>query len=511
MAVPLGVVHYVYLIGVFAIVASMALRANVVVPAILATFAVAFAWSGNLISATIALFNGSLVAAKELFSIFLVIALMTSLLNALRALGADEKMVRPFRRIMTNGHIAFVVLAAMTYVISLFFWPTPAVPLVAATLLPAAIVAGLPALGAAVAIAIAGQGMALSSDYVIRVAPGISARAAGIPEMANVIADKALVLSLVTGAVALGLGYLAIRARIQAPSERHLTAWQSGATLGESLAEQREEIAPNIGSFDKSVIALQAAEGAPAASLSAAAAEPPASPWTTRMAILTPAVFGLLILFMLAPKLIPGMPELKGGDAAALVGGTAALLMLVATFAADGGKAMHTTADHIIDGLVFSFRAMGTVLPIAGFFFLGAAEFSGSILGLPSSTRGPDLLFEVIRASEHLIPHSPTVVAFAVMIVGMITGIDGSGFAGLPLTGALAGALGPVAQIDPTTLAAVGQMGAVWTGGGTLIAWSSLIAVAGFARVPVLDAVRILFLPVVAGLALSTIVAVVLW
>lgn len=498
----IGAVHYVYLLGVAAIILSMILRANVVVPAILATFAVALTFSGSLIAATIAIFNGSLVAAKELFSIFLVIALMTSLLNALRALGADQRMVQPFRRIMTNGHIAFVVLAAMTYVISLFFWPTPAVPLVAATLLPAAIVAGLPALGAAVAIAIAGQGMALSSDYVIRVAPGISARAAGIPDLANVVADKALILSLVTGAVALTLGYLAIRKRIARPSEQHLVAWQSGATLGESLAEQREEIAPNIGSFDKSVIALQAAEEATRA---------PASPWTVRMAILTPIVFGLLILFMLAPKVIPGLTELKGGDAAALVGGTAALLMLVATFAADGAKAMHTTADHVIDGLVFSFRAMGTVLPIAGFFFLGAAEFSGAILGLPSSTRGPDLLFEVIRSMEHLIPHSPAVVAFAVMIVGMITGIDGSGFAGLPLTGALAGALGPVAGIEPTTLAAVGQMGAVWTGGGTLIAWSSLIAVAGFARVPVLDAVRILFLPVVAGLVLSTIVAVVLW
>ncbi|MDB5377773.1 MAG: hypothetical protein JWR00_2219 [Rubritepida sp.] len=509
----IGAVHYVYLLGVAAIILSMILRANVVVPAILATFAVALTWSGSLIGATISIFNGSLVAAKELFSIFLVIALMTSLLNALRALGADQRMVQPFRRVMTNGHIAFFVLAAMTYVISLFFWPTPAVPLVAATLLPAAIVAGLPAIGAAVAIAIAGQGMALSSDYVIRVAPGISARAAGIPELAGVVADKALILSLVTGAVALTLGYLAIRKRIARPSEQHLVAWQSGATLGESLAEQREEIAPNIGSFDKSVIALQAAEGAavPAESLSAAAAAPSRSPWTNRMAILTPIVFGLLILFMLVPKVIPGLAELKGGDAAALVGGTAALLMLVATFAADGPKAMHTTADHIIDGLVFSFRAMGTVLPIAGFFFLGAAEFSGAILGLPSSARGPDLLFEVIRSMEHLIPHSPTVVAFAVMIVGMITGIDGSGFAGLPLTGALAGALGPVAGIEPTTLAAVGQMGAVWTGGGTLIAWSSLIAVAGFARVPVLDAVRILFLPVVAGLVLSTIVAVVLW
>ncbi|MDO9711869.1 hypothetical protein [Paracraurococcus lichenis] len=519
MDVPLTATHAVYLLGVAAIVLSMALRANVVVPAIIATFAVAATYTGSLIGATISVFNGSLVAAKELFSIFLVIALMTSLLNALRALGADQQMVQPFRRVMTNGHVAFATVAGITYLISLFFWPTPAVPLVAATLLPAAIVAGLPPVGAAIAIAVAGQGMALSSDYVIRVAPGISARAAGLPEAAGMVADKALVLSLVTGAVALGLGYLAIRGRIAAPSQRHLDRWQAGASMAESLAEQREQVAPNIGSFDKSVMALQAAEGVDAASgqpalagggtLAAAAEARPR--WRNIMAIATPVVFGLLILFMLAPKVIPGLPELKGGDAAALVGGTAALMMLAATFAADGARAMHTAADHIIDGLVFSFRAMGTVLPIAGFFFLGAGEFSGAILGLAKGAAAPDLLFEVIRAFDHLIPQNPTVVAFAVLLVGMITGIDGSGFAGLPLTGALSGALGPVAGIHPTTLAAVGQMGAVWTGGGTLIAWSSLIAVAGFARVPVLDLARTLFLPVCAGLILSTLLAVVLF
>jgi hypothetical protein len=98
-----------------------------------------------------------------------------------------------------------------------------------------------------------------------------------------------------------------------------------------------------------------------------------------------------------------------------------------------------------------------------------------------------------------------------VLVVGMITGIDGSGFAGLPLTGALSGALAPASGLAPTTLAAVGQMGAVWTGGGTLVAWSSLIAVTGFARVPVLEAVRVLFVPVILGLVASTVVAVVIW
>jgi lipopolysaccharide export LptBFGC system permease protein LptF len=54
-------------------------------------------------------------------------------------------------------------------------------------------------------------------------------------------------------------------------------------------------------------------------------------------------------------------------------------------------------------------------------------------------------------------------------------------------------------------------MGAVWTGGGTLIAWSSLIAVAGFARVNVLSLVRALLLPVLLALFISTICAVLIW
>lgn len=499
--VLLGPVHYVYLVGVAAIVAAMVLRANVVVPAILATFAVALTFQGSLVGATISVFNASLVAAKELFNIFLVIALMTSLLHALRAAGADVRMVRPFQKVMTNGTRGFFMLAAGTYVISLFFWPTPAVPLMAATLLPAAIAAGLPAMGAAVAVAVAGQGMALSSDYVIRVAPGISARAAGIPQMADAVADKALLLSLVTGAVALGLGYWRIRKGIRPASPQHLAEWQRGVTL----ADERAAVGESIGSFDKSSIAEGLAE-------SEAKDAPPAEPrWGAILAVATPVVFALVVLLMVAPGIFPGLPTIRGGDAAALVGGTAALMMIVAAFGTHGTQAMHRVADHVTEGLVFSFRAMGTVLPIAGFFFVGAVDTSGAILGLPSGTRGPDLLFEVVQAWQHLIPNQQLVVAFGVLIVGMVTGIDGSGFAGLPLTGALSGALAPAAGIDAATLAAVGQMGAVWTGGGTLVAWSSLIAVTGFARVPVLEAVRVLFLPVCLGLAASTVLAVLLW
>ncbi|WP_180320581.1 hypothetical protein [Alkalihalobacterium alkalinitrilicum] len=48
-------------------------------------------------------------------------------------------------------------------------------------------------------------------------------------------------------------------------------------------------------------------------------------------------------------------------------------------------------------------------------------------------------------------------------------------------------------------------MGSIWVGGGTLIAWSSLVAVAGFAKVPVRELVRKSFIPVVLGLIISTI------
>ena len=54
-------------------------------------------------------------------------------------------------------------------------------------------------------------------------------------------------------------------------------------------------------------------------------------------------------------------------------------------------------------------------------------------------------------------------------------------------------------------------MGAVWTGGGTLVAWSSLIAVAGFARVPVFQIVRSVMVPVLVGLGVSTVCAVLIW
>ncbi|GHE45927.1 hypothetical protein GCM10017673_54890 [Streptosporangium violaceochromogenes] len=524
----LGAAHWTYLAGIVVIIAVMIMRKNIVIPAVAATFLTAWAYTGNIITGLQSIFGASLTAAAELFNIFLIIALVTALLGALKALGADQRMIEPFRTVMRNGHTSYWVIAGVTYFISLFFWPTPAVPLIGAILLPVAIRAGLPPLGAALAIAIAGQGMALSSDYVMQVAPGLSAKAAGVS--AGVVADRAMILSLVVGVIALVLAYVAIRKTVTAPSLESLLAWEGGAETG-TVPATAPAATPATVPAAASTGTLTAAGGSPSGGGSAAS-EPPGPSGPSRspgepaaggvltpslvrrskaFALIVPLAFIGLVAYMLLGKFTDLVPETIGGQAAALVGGVAAVLLLFATLVTDGKRSLETCAEHVVDGLVFSVKAMGVVLPIAGFFFIGSDSFAGKIIGLEEGAKAPNFLFDLVNAGQSAIPHNSFVIAFAILAIGMITGLDGSGFAGLPLTGSLSGALGPASGVDPATLAAVGQMGCVWSGGGVLIAWSSLIAVAGFARVPVLDLARKAFVPVVAGLVAATIFAVIVF
>jgi hypothetical protein len=222
----------------------------------------------------------------------------------------------------------------------------------------------------------------------------------------------------------------------------------------------------------------------------------------------------VLIIYLIYSISSSGRSDgVKGGDAAALVGGIAAMTIFLAAFAEGRSTFLERSAEHVVDGLVFAFKAMGVVLPIAGFFFIGNGDFSGQILSIPAkadgSPAGPAFLYDLVLHGQQHLPDNAFVTAFGILVIGMIAGLEGSGFSGLPLTGSLSGSLGHVTGIDPATLAAVGQMGNIWSGGGTLVAWSALNAVAGFARVPVIELARKCFIPVVTGLILATIAAVI--
>src|SRR5690625_3036785 len=452
----------------------MLFRRNVVVPAIISTFLVCLFYSSSVGIALQSTFNASLVAASSLFDIFLIIAVMTALLKGLKDLGADEKMILPFQQEMRNGHISFLVLVVVTYAISMFFWPTPAVPLVGAILIPVAVRSGLSPIGAGVAISLAGQGMALSSDYIIQIAPTLSAAPSDLS--VSMVSDRGLILSIITGVIAIGLAYLMLRKQIQKPSEDHLRKWEEEGTDDSNVDDEPAELT-TVEKIRKAKI----------------------------FAILVPVIFLIIVAYMIYAK-FTAVTDIEGGEGAALIGGGALLILLAAAFTHDRKRALERVSNHIIEGLVFAFKAMGIVLPIAGFFFLGNDETAVQILGVEES---PAFLFDLILAGEQFIPAQGVLAAFGILLVGMITGLDGSGFSGLPLTGALAGPLGSTMGIDPTTLAAIGQMGAIWVGGGTLVAWSSLVAVAGFAKVPLLELVRKSFIPVVLGLFISTIFAVI--
>lgn len=466
----LTISHLLYGLFTLLIILTMIFRKGVVLPTILGTFIIAWVYKGSIIDGFTAIFNANLVAAQELFSIFLIITFMLALLHSLRDLGADKRMIQPIQKLMVNGHVSFFVLAGVTYVISLFFWPTPAVPLICALLVPAAVRAGLPAMIAAVAIALAGQGMALSSDYIVQVAPSLSAASAGIDTES--VADKALIMSLLAGGIAILLAYLFYRNSIRSKDD----------PLNE--------------------VDLQRLHASEASTNKVKTAN--LNTWSKIFAILVPLSLLIVVIYMMYNKLFSASGDLVGGDGAAFVGGVAAILLLLSTVAFGKHHALDYISNHITDGFVFAFKAMGPVIPIAGFFFLGSPEFSGNILGVEE---GPALLFDLVTSTQEFLPQSALLAGLSLLIIGIITGLDGSGFSGLPLTGALAASL-ETASIDVETLAAIGQMGAIWTGGGTIIAWSSLIAIAGFCGVSVMDLVRKNFFPVIIGLIVMTFVAV---
>ncbi|WP_063126798.1 hypothetical protein [Nocardia fusca] len=500
----MGIAHLVYLLGLASLIVAMALRKNVLIPAIVATFATALAYSGNAADAVMAVFRASITSGSALFEIFLVIAAVTAMLAAMRTIGSDELMVRPVSRWMINGRVAYLVLFVFTYFLSLCFWPTPALALIGAVLLPAAIKAGLPPLGAAVVLAISGQAMSIASDYVIGLAPSISASGAGVP--ADDIADRALVISLIAGITAAALAYmLTVRRGILARTEQGTdTDGGSARVIAESggspTPDGPEKPAP------RPVDVLD--EELPGFEKDATITDRPAL--TRTWAIGVPAAFLVVLTYMLLGRFTDLVPW-SDGAGASLVGGTALLLTVLVTVTSRREEALEHCATHFVDGLSYAFKAMGIILPVAGFVYLGIPDYSGAVLGLGDDTAAPAFLFDTVTRLQPYIPDNGVFVALSMLLIGMAVGLDGSGWAGLPLTGGIAAALAPQSGMDTATLAAIAQNGATWTGGGTLVIWSSLVVVAGFCRVPVTELVRHLVVPVVAGLLLATGAAVLIW
>lgn len=447
--VTLSAIHILYMALILVMLVFMALRKSIVLPCIAGILIVGLAMTCSVTGALQALFNALIWAGKEFWSIILVISLVTAMSRALKALGSDVLIVRPVSRLMKSRSVTFLLLGFVMLAVSICVWPSPAVALVGALFLPVVLNAGVPVVWAAVAMNLFGHGMALSGDYFIQGAPTITAKAAGTSVAAIIRGGWVLwcVMAVVTAATAFILFRRDVRRLPPAQPET----------------------------------ALPADTG-------------PVRPAARVLALLTPIAFVADVVLMLAL-------HLQGGDATALVGGTA-LLLLVAADWANGGvrRALEEITEHIKEGFHFGMEIFAPVIVIAGFFFLGGADGARAVFG----ESAPGIINDFGLYLSQKVPLSRVPVVLAEGAAAVITGLDGSGFSGLPIVGTTAATFSQALTLNKEVLAAYGQIVTIWVGGGTVIPWA-VIPVAGICGIKPEELVRKNLVPVLTGLVATTI------
>jgi len=371
-------------------------------------------------------------------------------------------MFRPIQGMLKSAGVAFWVMGFVILIVAWIIWPSPAIALVGALLLPGAIKAGLSPINAAMAISMFGYGCALTTDYIIQGAPGITAKAANVA--VGEVMWKSLPMLIVWALIALPLSYRSVRRDIR-------------NNAGKPIEWAPLEITPAVkGERDKWVSYR---------------------PGFKKIALPVIALLFILdIVLMLTLKL-------RGGDATALLGGTVGIIMVFVALGAYGKEGFEKVSEHTRAGFMFGIRIFAPVFLIAAFFFMGSPGTAKGIFG----EGGKGLLFDLGQALANTVPLSRVPIAIIQAVVGGITGLDGSGFSGLPLVGTLAQALGGPTKLDIPTLGALGQFFAVAVGGGTIIPWAVIPAAAITGSDPVEIARRNLW-PTLAGFLGVVIVAI---
>lgn len=458
MEMELTALHWIYVVFIALIIGFMVKRRDTTLICIIGIFLLALVATGSLASSISGIFNSFIFAITELMSTILIISIIVAMSTVLTKSGINDVMIAPFAKFIKNPTLAFWVIGIVMMVISWFFWPSPAVALLGAVLLPVALRAGLPALGVAMAMNLFGHGIALSGDFIIQAAPKLTGDAASIPVGDVIAASIPLVITM--GVVTTLSAFILLKrdmklGRIKADNE----GFVQDPTMSEGLLILGQK---------------------------------------KFFAVFIPIAF---LLDVVALSIL----KLQGGDATALVGGTAVFILLVLSLAAHKQQGLEKSTAYLIQGFQFGFKVFGPVIPIAAFFYLGDSGFN-QIIGdyLPKTSLG--IVNDLGAALAASVPLTKEIAAVTLTGIGAITGLDGSGFSGISLAGSVAKLFGTAIGGGTATLTALGQITAIWVGGGTLIPWA-LIPAAAICNVSPFELARRNLLPVTIGLAVTTIVA----
>ena len=456
VSIVLAPVHWLFLIGVIAIFLTMILRKDTPIVCILFLFLIGTAGRHSLAGGVQAIFTSVIYAISQFMEVIATIALVTAFSKCLRDLGSDALLMAPMSRVMRRPVISWWLLGFTMFLFSLFLWPSPSVALIGAIILPIAIHSGLSPLFAAMAMNLAGHGFALSYDAMIQGAPAISARAAGI-SAGEILAQGRPLFCI------MGLG------TVLAAFVMNRKAINGGIPRAAENPDNSNHLTTPAGSNNPSHTS--------------------ASRSSILLAVFTPLAFLADILLML-------LLDLKGGDATSLVAGTAVLLMCLGAVLEFRAGSLEKVTEYLTDGFLFAIRIFAPVIVIGAFFFLGGEGIS-QILG---DTYDRGILNDWALWLAGHTPLNRYMTAFLQLIIGGLTGLDGSGFSGLPLTGALARTFGTATGSSIPILAALGQISAIFIGGGCVVPWG-LIPVAAICDVSPIELASKNMVPVLIGFA----------
>ncbi len=466
--VQLTALHWVYLAFIVFIIGLLVRRRDTTMICVAGIFLLGLLATETLSGSVSGVFNSFIYATKELMGTIMIISIIVAMSQVLIRTGINETMVAPITRFIRTPTMAYWGIGLIMMVTSFFFWPSPGVALIGAVLLPVAIRVGLPPLGAAVAMNLFGHGIALSGDYIIQGAPKLTADAAGLP-VTNVM-SASVPLVIIMGAVTTAVAFWMMR------RDQRNGTWREGLVAGGTSGS-------GWGLTGESNNAGHTA----------------ITPRYRRLlAIVIPILFAIDVAAMF-------VLDLQGGDATALVGGTAVLILIVVTLLAHRSQGLEKVTSYLIDGFVFGFKVFGPVIPIAAFFYLGDAAFA-DLFGnrLPEASHG--IVNDLGLALADEVPLNGAIGAVTLTVTGAITGLDGSGFSGISLAGSIAQLFGTAIGSGTAVLTALGQVAAIWVGGGTLIPWA-LIPAAAICGVSPFELARRNVKPVLIGLTVTTVVA----
>lgn len=462
MGVELTALHWMYVVFIIIIIGFMVMRRDTTLVSIGGIFLIALTATGSLSASISSIFTSFIYAITELLPTILVISIIVAMSRTLTTTGINDVMISPFSKLIRTPALAYWTIGILMMVISWFFWPSPAVALMGAVLLPVAIRVGLPALGVAMAMNLFGHGIALSGDFIIQGAPKLTADAAGLPigEVINASIPLVIVMGIVTTVTA----FYFLKRDLKSGS---LTA-NTGLAVSTIIEPSEQQL--NLLSIGQKRF----------------------------FALFIPTLFALDVAAM-------SVLNLQGGDATALIGGTSVFILLLITMMSHRKEGFEKATSYLIEGFLFGFKVFGAVIPIAAFFYLGDAGFE-KIIGnqLPENSHG--IVNDLGVALAAVVPLSKEVGAVTLTVVGSITGLDGSGFSGISLVGSIANIFATAIGAGAATLTALGQIAAIWVGGGTLVPWA-LIPAAAICGVDPFELARRNLLPVTIGLIVTTIVA----